>query len=42
MVILKQRFHKVKQGLKNFRAVWEKTNMNKYWKRLKIDKKSKY
>lgn len=35
MVILKERFRKVRQGLKNFRAVWEKANVHKYWKRYR-------
>ena len=35
MVILKERFRKVRQSLNRFRAVWEKGNINKYWKRYK-------
>lgn len=35
MVILKERFRKVRQGLRRFRVVWEKVNIDKYWKRYR-------
>lgn len=35
MVIQKQRFHHVKQGLKKLRVAWDKVNIYKHWKRYR-------
>lgn len=36
MVILKERFRNIKQGLKKTRVIWERFNIGRHWKRYKM------